>query len=149
MAGLITAAGFPCLRRSKPQSPGTPKPVILGDTMGELRSWFAMADVVFVGRTLVDQGPRQHGSDMIEPAALGKAVIVGPFTGNFAQPMARFVVADAIRVIERPAELAPEVAVLLKDRARAESLGSRARKVVLDEQGATDRHVTAILDFLK
>ena len=47
-------------------------------------------EIVFVGRTLLDLGPRQHGSDMIEPAALGKPTIVGPFTGNFAEVMNQF-----------------------------------------------------------
>src|SRR5207244_12814148 len=61
-------------------------PVVLGDTMGELRKFYSLAGVVFVGRTLVDLGPRQHGSDMIEPAALAKPTIVGPFKGTFAEP---------------------------------------------------------------
>ena len=65
-------------------------PVILGDTMGELRKFYSLADVIFVGRTLVDLGEKQHGSDMIEPAALAKPVIVGPFTGNFADVMLKF-----------------------------------------------------------
>ena len=71
-------------------------PVILGDTMGELRKFYSLADVVFVGRSLVDLGPRQHGSDMIEPAALAKPVIVGPFTANFAEAVRKFRDADAI-----------------------------------------------------
>ena len=58
--------------------------------MGELRKFYSLATVVFVGRSLVDLGPRQHGSDMIEPAAMAKPVIVGPWTHNFSEAMARF-----------------------------------------------------------
>jgi len=54
--------------------------VVLGDTMGDLRKFYSLARVVFVGRSLVPMG----GSDMMEAAALGKPVIVGPYTENFA-----------------------------------------------------------------
>ncbi|MGA2229324.1 MAG: 3-deoxy-D-manno-octulosonic acid transferase [Tepidisphaeraceae bacterium] len=154
-AGLIATAGFPCLRRSRAAatpSPGIPgevrRRVILGDTMGELRAWYSLADVVFVGRTLVDLGPRQHGSDMIEPAALAKPVVVGPFTGNFAEPMAKFLDADAMVEVNSPNELGKETAELLQDTQRAAALGRRAKQVVASERGATDRHVNAILKLL-
>jgi 3-deoxy-D-manno-octulosonic-acid transferase len=119
--------------------------VILGDTMGELRAWYRLADAVFVGRTLVDLGPRQHGSDMIEPAALAKPVIVGPFTGNFSEPMARFLEADAMRVVKDGSELEERIAELLIN---PSSLGIKAREVVRREQGATDKHVAQIVGLL-
>jgi 3-deoxy-D-manno-octulosonic-acid transferase len=144
----IAAAGFTCLRRSAPGGDGGGAPVILGDTMGELRAWYSLADVVLVGRTLVDLGPRQHGSDMIEPAALGKPVLVGPYTGNFAEPIAKFLAAEAMVAVADGDELSARLAELLGDRQRAALLGRRARQVVISEQGATDRHVQAILQLL-
>jgi len=69
-----------------------------------------MADVVFVGRSLLDLGDRQHGSDMIEPAALGKPVIVGPFTANFADAMRQFVASDAMLVVQDAHALEESVA---------------------------------------
>ena len=66
---------------------------------GRVEKFYAIADVVFVGRSLVDLGDKQHGSDMIEPAAIGKPVIVGPFTGNFAEPMSEFVKRNAMAVV--------------------------------------------------
>ncbi len=81
--------------------------------MGELRKFYALADLVFVGRSLVDLGPRQHGSDMIEPAALAKPVIVGPFTHNFAEAMAKFVAADAIVIAPDGKALAEAAATLI------------------------------------
>jgi len=98
VADLIESHRFQVVRRSEKHraDPNAPIPaVFLGDTMGELRKFYYMAEVVFVGRSLVDLGPRQHGSDMIEPAALAKPVIVGPYTGNFAEPMRKFTEADA------------------------------------------------------
>src|SRR5207237_2238449 len=88
----VEDARLPCVRLSRIESNPPPAhsplpPVVLVDAMGVLRDFYSIADVVFVGRTLVDLGPRQHGSDMIEPAALGRPVIVGRFTGNFAEAM--------------------------------------------------------------
>jgi 3-deoxy-D-manno-octulosonic-acid transferase len=148
VAAVIAAAGFACRRRSGAQSSADAHAVILGDTMGELRGWYAMADVVFVGRTLIDLGPRQHGSDMIEPAALARAVAVGPYTGNFAEPMRHFLAADAMKVVSDAAALDGQLTRWLADSKAATEIGNRARQVVLSEQGATDRHVRAILDLL-
>jgi len=147
VAGLIESAAFVCQRRSAPKPPHSAA-VILGDTMGELRLWYALSDVVFVGRTLVDLGPRQHGSDMIEPAALGKPVVIGPFTGNFAEPMTHFVAAGAMRVVHDGAELARAITDLLGDSAEAAAMGRRAGTVVIEQKGATDRHVKVILDLI-
>jgi 3-deoxy-D-manno-octulosonic-acid transferase len=152
VARLIESAGFPLVRRSNPQSavrnPQSPPPVILGDTMGELRKFYSLADVVFVGRTVVDLGPRQHGSDMIEPAALAKPVIVGPFTGNFAEPMNAFRAARAIEEVAKPDQLVPVLERLLANPADSAETGRRAQDVVRQGQGATQRHVDLILEQL-
>jgi 3-deoxy-D-manno-octulosonic-acid transferase len=85
---------------------------------------------------------------MIEPAALARPVIVGPFTGNFALPVARFRAAGAMEIINSADELTAKISALLGDPSRAADLGRRARQVVVDEQGATDRHVQEILKLL-
>lgn len=151
VAGLITSFRFKALRRSQPEPPPLDPPVppvILGDTMGELRKFYSLASIVFVGRTLVDLGPRQHGSDMIEPAALGRPVIVGRFTGNFAEAMRKFREADAMLEVDDAAALTESVRVLLSTPAEATAMGRRAQNVVRQEQGATARHVDLILQHL-
>jgi 3-deoxy-D-manno-octulosonic-acid transferase len=152
VAALIRDSKFLCVRRSAP--PGlvfyTPiPPVVLGDTMGELRKFYAMADYVFVGRSLVDLGPSQHGSDMIEPAALAKPVIVGPYTGNFAEAMKKFRDADAIAVVENPNALDETMTALIAAPDRTKAMGERAMAVVKAEQGATMKHVNAVMELLK
>jgi len=87
VARLIEREGFRCTRRSvhgddNPAQRVSAPTVFLGDTMGELRKFYALADVVFVGRSLVAMG----GSDPMEVAALGKPMIVGPHMDNFADP---------------------------------------------------------------
>ena len=164
VADVIRAAGFGLVRRSHSinktsaveqanahgnaaplPSSDVPPRVVLGDTMGELRKFYSLSTVVFVGRSLVDLGPRQHGSDMIEPAALGKPVVVGPYTHNFAEVMARFVEADAIGVAGDERELGAMAERLLADPGRSAEVGARAREVVRRERGATGRHTEAIL----
>lgn len=154
VAELIERHGFACIRRSRPQasrparSDTTAPPVILGDTMGELRKFYSLADVVFVGRTLVDLGHRQHGSDMIEPAALAKPVIVGPFTHNFADAMCKFRAADAVIEVTSPIALKEHVMRLLANPPAAAEMARRAQDVCRQQQGATQRHVDLITTFL-
>ena len=73
----------------------------------------------------------------MEVAALGKPIVIGPHTENFAEPVAAFSDADALRVVNDEASLAGAVATLLSDKKLAEELGRRAREVVIDHQGAT------------
>jgi 3-deoxy-D-manno-octulosonic-acid transferase len=151
VADLIRHEGFALVRRSTGEtSPGRMDrpPVVLGDTMGELRKFYSVADVVFVGRTLVDLGQRQRGSDMIEPAALAKPVIVGPYTHNFADAMARLRDADAVRVVHSAAELGQAVGGVLASPDHAGAMGRRAQEVVRREQGATARNAQVILAHL-
>ncbi len=160
VAEMILASGFALRRRSKPliapakngvavsSVPDAKLPVILGDTMGELRLFYSLATVVFVGRSLVDLGPRQHGSNMIEAAALAKPVVVGPFTGNFAEPMNRFRAAGAVVEADSPEALSRILDGWLTDPAAAARLGHTARQVVIDQQGATARHAEIIVEIL-
>jgi 3-deoxy-D-manno-octulosonic-acid transferase len=144
VAEIIRGAGFALLRRSAPKPEGE-RPVILGDTMGELRMFYSLASVVFVGRSLVDLGPRQAGSDMIEPAALGRPVIVGPHTGNFDMPMRLFRSAGAVVEIATESDLRDAVGRLLGDPDQRRTLGRRAQQVVRDAQGATAQLADLIL----
>ncbi|UCG16742.1 MAG: 3-deoxy-D-manno-octulosonic acid transferase [Phycisphaerales bacterium] len=167
VADLIRHAGFACVRRSEhpdaadpnAESQGADLPVgrsvgsgagdlpvvYLGDTMGELRKFYSLATAVFVGRSLVPLG----GSDPMEVAALAKPVIVGPCTDNFAMPVACLRAADAIRVVSSPVELADAVSRLCGDGSAARRLGEAARRVVLDNQGATDRTADAIVRIVQ
>jgi 3-deoxy-D-manno-octulosonic-acid transferase len=152
VARLIEEARFRVVRRSERNRMLDPNiaipPVVLGDTMGELRVFYSIADIVFVGRTLVDLGPRQRGSDMIEPAALSKPVIIGPWTDNFAEAVNIFLAADAMRVATDPESLAGQVAELLANPKQAEQMGRRAATIVQVERGATERNAEVILGEL-
>ena len=150
VARLIVARGFDCVSRSTTRDDKRGRPgVVLIDTMGELRKAYALARVAFVGRTLVDLGPKQHGSDMIEPCALGVPTIVGPFTGNFEEPMRALRAADAIVEVNDESTLREKVGRLLSDRAASNELGERSRHVVHAGRGALERHLAILLPILQ
>jgi 3-deoxy-D-manno-octulosonic-acid transferase len=152
VAELIESHRFEVIRRStggRADLNAPIPPVYLGDTMGELKKFYYMAEVVFVGRSLVDLGPRQHGSDMIEPSALSKPVIVGPYTGNFAEAVRKFTEAHAISVVSDEEQLASTMNLLLSNPADASAMGKRALGVVMNQQGATLRNAEVILGQLQ
>ena len=104
------------------------------DSIGELRRAYALADIVVIGRSFGDL----HGSDMMEPAALGRCIVTGPRTDDFAAT------ADALRagggLVDATREsLAGTLAALASDPARRAALGHAARDVVRAQQGATQR----------
>ncbi|QOJ14112.1 MAG: 3-deoxy-D-manno-octulosonic acid transferase [Planctomycetia bacterium] len=146
VADLIVQRGYACLRRSGkpprvPAEPVSPRPVFLGDTMGELRRFYGLATLVFVGRTLVPLG----GSDVMEVAGMGKAMIFGPHTENFAEAADALLEAQAARRVATPAGLRGAVDELLKDPQRRAAMGAAAREVVQQRRGATARTVEMIL----
>lgn len=149
-ATIMAGNGLPVLRRSgklsgPPAIRLTDKPVLLGDTLGELRDFYALATVIFVGRSLVDLGPKQHGSDMIEACALGKPVVVGPFTGNFADAMRLLKRNRAILEIDGPDQLFPTLQSLLNNPEESAALSTRAKTTVVEGQGATARHADEVV----
>ncbi len=146
VARLIASAGFKVARRSE-RPDGTNSPlvddaVILGDTMGELRRFYAIASCVFVGRSLVPMG----GSDMIEAAALARPTAFGPHTFNF--PQADALAANGCARVADAAGLQQKFDEWLRAPAAAAAAGKAARDYVHSQQGATRRNVEMICRIL-
>ncbi len=141
VARLIEGRGHTCVRRSQRADGSTNASVnaavFLGDTMGELRKFYCLADVVFVGRTLVPLG----GSDLMEVAALGKAMCYGPHIENFAEVSAKLQDARAAVIAPGEAALASTLHGLLGGKSKATAMGLRAQDVVRQNTGATERTV--------
>jgi 3-deoxy-D-manno-octulosonic-acid transferase len=123
---------------------GTPYDTLLVDTTGELRGFYETASVVFVGKSLMSHG----GQNPIEPAAVGKAVVVGPHMENFRDVMAAFRSAGAVVEVNHDKELATSVNRLLTDEEARKDLGQRAREVVRVNQGSLARTMEALDQFL-
>jgi 3-deoxy-D-manno-octulosonic-acid transferase len=113
--------------------------------MGELRKFYSLADVVFVGRSLVPMG----GSDPMEVAALGRPIIIGPHTDNFQLPVEALRKGGAIRILQDAEGLASAVRAILGDPGEAAALGARAREVLIRNQGATERTAAGVVRLLE
>ncbi|MDE0892545.1 MAG: 3-deoxy-D-manno-octulosonic acid transferase, partial [Planctomycetota bacterium] len=107
--------------------------VLLIDTVGDLEEIYGMGDVAFVGGTLVDHG----GQNMLEPAAVGTAVVHGPSVTNFVQEARLLQSAGASVLVDGPEFLGPAIAELLADPALRANMGERAREAILGQRGAT------------
>jgi len=137
------AAALPgCARRSRGQR-GSDTGRFLLDTIGELRLAYALADIVVIGRSFGDL----HGSDMMEPAALGKPVVVGPAVADFQETVDALLQAGGL-VQTRRQDLGRVLGELLDDAQRRRELGEKARAVIRARQGATERTVQLLLAHL-
>jgi 3-deoxy-D-manno-octulosonic-acid transferase len=147
IASLLETSGISFARRSK--LPGDlaelkPGSVLLLDSIGELSAIYSLADIAFVGGSLVPRG----GHNILEPAYFGKAIVVGPHTENFRDIVSYFTAEDAVLICE-PEELADRWLALLREPAVRKQFGERARAVFLQRSGATDRTVHAIAERMK
>ncbi len=135
VARKLESSGIRFLRRTafradrslKPELPG----VLLLDSIGELSSIYSLAHVTFVGGSIAPRG----GHNIIEPAAAGVPVIIGPHMENFESIARDFIEANAIVQIAHEAELLSAVRGLLLDRDRAKDIGNRAHELVESKSG--------------
>lgn len=112
-----------------------PRAVVLVDTIGELEALYALCDVAFVGGSLIERG----GQNVLEPAALGRAVLHGPHMDNFRQEAALLSAAGASRTVRDAGELARALGELAADPARRAAMGAAGRAAVASQAGATAR----------
>ena len=145
---MVIEAGFSVSRRSEAESPqDKTAEVIILDTIGELRAAFPLADVVFIGGSLIAHG----GQSVIEPAAAGKAIVTGPHTWNFKSIVEAFLARQAI------IQLAPETDEglyslrlgevfenLLRNPVQREFIGRNAVSVMNANRGATESTVVIL-----
>lgn len=138
-----------CVRRSATKSGGPLAEArgstgrFLLDTIGELRLAYSLADVVVIGRSFGDL----HGSDPIEAAALGKAVVIGPRYGDFEQTVHTLRDAGGLMVVERE-KLAGAIAELLADDACRAAMGGAARAAVVANKGASARFARKLMELV-
>ena len=134
-ASLTVKQGFSAVRRSAGDDCTMDTQVFIGDSMGELPIFYAAADIAFVGGSLVQVG----GHNLLEPAALGKPVLTGPYTYN-AEDVARLLQdAGAARIVVDADELGGATINLLGDPQERERIGVLGRAAVDNNRGALDR----------
>ncbi|MBL7151192.1 MAG: 3-deoxy-D-manno-octulosonic acid transferase [Candidatus Omnitrophica bacterium] len=145
--GLIVKYGFKPMMLSRldqqASSIQAPKAVFILDSVGQLVNYYAVADIVFVGGSLVNKG----GHNILEPAFLEKPILFGPYMSNFHDIACLFMKTDAAIAVANQGELEKNIEGLLSDPRRCLELGSRARGVLLQNQGATIRNAQNLAQF--
>src|SRR6185437_7000804 len=143
VATVIASAGLAYVKRSTwdPQAGAAlaAGSIFLLDSVGELASVYALADVAFVGGSLVPLG----GHNILEPAQHGVAILTGMHTFNFREIVRVFSEGGGLKTISAE-NLGEEFIHLLENNVERQRLGHRARELFLENTGATDRTVTAL-----
>jgi 3-deoxy-D-manno-octulosonic-acid transferase len=142
---MIAARGLSVARRSQlalaggaasaPAALPAATEVLLGDSMGEMFAYYAACDCAFVGGSLLPLG----GQNLIEPAALGKPVLIGPHTFNFALVTEDAIAAGGAKRIADAADLMQAAAGLLNDSAARTAMGRNSLAFANQHRGATQR----------
>jgi 3-deoxy-D-manno-octulosonic-acid transferase len=133
-AALLEQMSIRFYRRSAWRGEALAGGVLLLDTIGELAAMYSVADVAFVGGSLVPRG----GHNIIEPAQYGVAIVVGNHTENFRDVVRLFQSRDAVRIVG-PAELPLVLLELLADEEKRKALGRLAAETMRSQAGATTR----------
>ncbi len=145
VAKILTSSEVAFVRRSELKSP-TAAPVVLVDTIGELGDLWGLADLAYVGGSL---DGKRGGQNMIEPAAYGSAVLFGPHVWNFREDSRRLIAeGGAIQIVDET-DLRNEVSRLLASKVERIRLGAAARRLVLEQQGATARTIDLLDQLLR
>lgn len=140
---FLRQSGLTFERRSEWSGAAMNGSVLVLDSIGELAGLYALADVAFVGGSLVPRG----GHNIIEPAQHGVPILVGPHTENFRDIVALFKANDAVRVVEAKG-LTQTVLGLFANTNERRSLGVRAAETLRAQQGATEFAITKLKALL-
>jgi 3-deoxy-D-manno-octulosonic-acid transferase len=144
VAGLISSFGLAFVRRSAWSAGQQIKSgVFLLDTVGELAALYALADIAFVGGSLVPVG----GHNILEPAQFGAAIMVGPYTFNFREIVSIFEKGNAVRVVQVE-RLSHDLLALLQNKEERSGLGQRAKELFAQHAGATQKTLQALEPLL-
>jgi len=140
VASYLTEQQIAFVKRSEKQSVSKHTSVWLIDTLGELISFYAFSDMAFVGGSLVNRG----GHNPLEPAALAKPVLMGPFQDNCLEICQALREKRALGTIENPDELANALLRLWSEPALYQQAAVGANDVIMENQGATEQTLDAI-----
>jgi 3-deoxy-D-manno-octulosonic-acid transferase len=143
VARLIRDHGWPVARRSELPVRRLPRTVILIDTVGELAQIYHVADLVFVGGSLVPAG----GHNVLEPASKHKPVLFGPHTSNFRESTQLLLDSGGGAVARDGEELACLVSQLAGDPALRAKMGAAGATAIANRQGAVGRTLDLIERF--
>lgn len=134
IAKILKAKGLSLARRAAGEAPGLETDIYLADTMGELGLFYRLAEVTFIGGSLVPHG----GHNALEAGPFGCAVILGPHTVNFREITGDMLAAGAAVEVADGEALADTLRVLLADEARRQEVSANARRFAASKHGILD-----------
>jgi len=135
VAQMVSSQGLSLVRRSDNREINAGTQVVLGDSMGEMWLYFSIADVAFVGGSLVDTGCH----NVLEPTALGLPVLVGPSQFNFESICQMLQQAGSLITVADEKDLAQQVLNLLVNKEKRLSMSAAGKTVVENNRGALDK----------
>lgn len=141
---LLKPAGLSVARRSRGEDIAPDTAVYLADTIGEMGLFYRLAQIAFVGGSLVAFG----GQNIIEPARLGKAVVCGKYMMNFKEIVAKAVAAGALTVVEDKKELAQTLDALFENEGILKSKRENVRRFALNQADVLNRLTAALTPYL-
>lgn len=149
VARMIETRGMPMRRRSALEKNTDKLPadvrLLLGDSMGEMFTYFAACDLAFIGGSLLPLG----GQNLIEACALGKPVLIGPHTFNFEAVTEDAIAASAaLRVTDAP-DMARQANRLLRDDTLRADMSQNALAFARQQRGATERTLELLRKFIQ
>jgi len=138
---LIVDSGLKVKRRSDGLGCDESIQVLLGDSMGELLSYYSVCDIAFIGGSLIDTG----GQNMLEAAAASKPILFGPSVFNFEKIAQLFLEKDAAIQVGDADDLMKTISDLLLDDTKRQKLGENAKNSFEKNRGAVDRLMKLII----
>ncbi len=135
VAKLCQTQGLSVVSRSEAREVTELDNVFLGDSMGEMLSYFAISDLAFVGGSLVDTGCH----NVLEPAALGLPVLVGPSQFNFQTICEQLEEAGALKTVIDEVHLSHTILELFADPEQSKAMGLAGQKIIAENKGALQR----------
>ena len=145
VAQILERRGITYQRRSEDTAVRPDTRVLLGDSMGELFAYYAACDIAFVGGSLLPLG----GQNLLEACAVGKPVLIGPHTFNFAEATQLAVEAGAAVQVADVAQFTARLRELLDDAARRGRMGKAGLLLMRQHEGATQRTLELVRGVLQ
>jgi 3-deoxy-D-manno-octulosonic-acid transferase len=145
VADLVRAHGFTLSRRSRWQAQPEAADIWLGDSLGEMALYFGLGDAALLGGSFAPLG----GQNLIEAAACGCPVLMGPHTFNFAEAARLAEAAGAALRLADLAQALEAAQALVSDAARQSAMAQAASTFALAHRGAADKTAAAVLALVR
>ena len=117
---------------------------VLGDSMGEMFTYYASCDVAFIGGSLLPLG----GQNLIEACSMGKPVLIGPHTFNFEQATEMAITAGAAQRVQNSDDLTQQLQMLFADAGKRQAMSAAALRFSNESRGATQRTLSLLSQFI-